>query len=72
MTSPSYVLLCGGVSGSRLAHGLARVLPPGHLTIVVNNGDDFTHLGLRICPDIDTVTYMLAELVDTVRGWGRH
>ena len=38
MTPPSYVLLCGGVGGSRLAHGLARVLPPGHLTIVVNNG----------------------------------
>lgn len=41
------------------------------LTIVVNTGDDFDHLGLRICPDIDTVTYMLAGFVDEARGWGR-
>ena len=71
MTTGSFVVFCGGVGGSKLADGLARILPPEKLTIVVNTADDFYHLGLRICPDIDTVTYMLAGLVDAERGWGR-
>ncbi|MGN6309230.1 MAG: 2-phospho-L-lactate transferase [Xanthobacteraceae bacterium] len=71
MSGHSYIALCGGVGGSRLADGLARNLAADKLTIVVNTGDDFDHLGLRICPDIDTVTYMLAGLVDETRGWGR-
>ena len=44
-SSPRVVCLAGGVGGARLADGLARVLPPDHLTIVVNTGDDFRHLG---------------------------
>lgn len=71
MSGHSYIALCGGVGGSRLADGLARNLAADKLTIIVNTGDDFDHLGLRICPDIDTVTYMLAGLVDETRGWGR-
>lgn len=62
--------LSGGVGGAKLAAGLAAVLAPGQLTIAVNTGDDFEHLGLTICPDIDSVTYALAGLNDTVRGWG--
>lgn len=64
------VLIAGGVGGARLAAGFARALPPDELTVVVNVGDDFTHLGLRICPDIDTVTYTLAGLENRVTGWG--
>ncbi len=66
-----FIALCGGVGGSRLADGLARRLDPDELTLVVNTGDDFDHLGLRICPDLDTVLYMLAGLVSGERGWGR-
>jgi LPPG:FO 2-phospho-L-lactate transferase len=62
--------LSGGVGGAKLAAGLCAVLPPERLTIVVNTGDDFEHLGLTICPDLDSVTYTLAGLNDTVRGWG--
>lgn len=62
--------LSGGVGGAKLAAGLARVLAPEDLTIVVNTGDDFEHLGLTICPDIDSVTYAMAGLNDTERGWG--
>ena len=62
--------LSGGVGGAKLAAGLCAVLPPERLTIVVNTGDDFDHLGLTICPDLDSVTYALAGLNDTVRGWG--
>lgn len=64
------VALSGGVGGAKLAAGLAAVLAPEQLTIVVNTGDDFEHLGLTICPDIDSVVYALAGLNDTVRGWG--
>ncbi|MCA9531000.1 MAG: 2-phospho-L-lactate transferase [Myxococcales bacterium] len=64
------VALTGGVGGARLLHGLAGVLPPRALTAVVNTGDDFTHWGLRICPDLDTVMYTLAGLSHEQRGWG--
>jgi len=62
--------LAGGVGGAKLADGLAAVLSPGQLTIVVNTGDDFEHLGLRISPDLDTVMYTLAGLNNKEQGWG--
>ncbi len=62
--------LSGGVGGAKLALGLARVLPPGALTVVANTADDFEHLGLYIAPDLDTVMYTLAGINDTERGWG--
>lgn len=65
------VALCGGVGGAKLAHGLALALPPQELTVVVNTGDDFQHLGLHISPDLDSVMYALSGLSDPVRGWGR-
>ena len=67
----NFVLLAGGVGGAKLADGLAQVLPADRLTVIVNTGDDFRHLGLTICPDLDTVTYTLANVADPVRGWGR-
>jgi LPPG:FO 2-phospho-L-lactate transferase len=63
--------LAGGVGGARLAVGLAGVLAPRQLAIVVNTGDDFEHLGLTICPDIDTVLYTLAGVHNPATGWGR-
>jgi LPPG:FO 2-phospho-L-lactate transferase len=65
------VCLAGGGGRAKLAFGLARLLPPEQLTIVVNTGDDFTHLGLTICPDLDTVMYTLAGLDNQQTGWGR-
>jgi LPPG:FO 2-phospho-L-lactate transferase len=67
----SVVAISGGVGGAKLALGLHRILPPGDLTVVVNTGDDFDHLGLKICPDLDTVLYTLADIGDQVQGWGR-
>jgi LPPG:FO 2-phospho-L-lactate transferase len=65
------VALAGGVGGAKLAHGLAQILPPEDLTVIVNTGDDFEHLGLSICPDLDTVCYTLAGLANSETGWGR-
>ncbi len=64
------VLLVGGVGGAKLAYGLAQVLPPEELTIIVNTGDDFWWHGLRVCPDLDTIMYTLSDLVDKTNGWG--
>jgi LPPG:FO 2-phospho-L-lactate transferase len=64
------VALCGGVGGAKLARGLYELLGP-KLTVIVNTGDDFEHLGLAISPDVDTVLYTLADLNDPERGWGR-
>lgn len=66
-----FVALCGGVGGAKLAFGLARVLGHGKLTVVVNTGDDFEHLGLLVCPDLDTVLYTLAGQNNRTQGWGR-
>ncbi len=65
------VALAGGVGGAKLADGLAQVLDPGDLTVVVNTGDDFEHFGLYIAPDLDTVCYTLAGLANIKTGWGR-
>ena len=67
---PNILYLSGGVGGARLLEGMARALPPGSLSAIVNVGDDFEHWGLWICPDLDTVLYTLADLGDRSRGWG--
>ncbi len=64
------VALAGGVGGAKLADGLAKILND-ELTVVVNTGDDFEHLGLWICPDLDTVCYTLGGLANPATGWGR-
>jgi len=62
------VALAGGVGGARMADGLMR--RAADLTVIVNTADDFTHLGLHISPDIDTVLYTLAGLGHPEQGWG--
>jgi len=65
------VALAGGVGGAKLVDGLAQCLSPAQLVVIVNVGDDFDHLGLRICPDLDTVCYTLAGKANPATGWGR-
>lgn len=73
MTQPPrrILALTGGVGGAKLALGLAQVLEPAQVTFLVNTGDDFEHLGLRICPDIDTLLYTLSDEANPETGWGR-
>jgi LPPG:FO 2-phospho-L-lactate transferase len=63
--------ISGGIGGAKLALGLYRTLAPDALTVVCNTGDDFTHLGLYVSPDVDTVLYTLAGLANREQGWGR-
>ncbi len=70
VSSDGVVVLAGGVGASKFLLGLSRVIPPERITIVGNTGDDFKVCGLRICPDLDTVTYTLAGKEEPSRGWG--
>ncbi len=64
------VVLTGGTGGAKFAQGLMRVLPARELTFVVNTGDDFRWWGLPVSPDLDSITYALADLLSRDRGWG--
>jgi LPPG:FO 2-phospho-L-lactate transferase len=63
-------LLAGGTGGTKLAHGFALIGPEVELTVVANVGDDAEIHGLHVSPDVDTLLYTMAGLVDTERGWG--
>lgn len=64
-------LLSGGGGGARFARGLHDVLGPGELTVIGNVGDDEEILGLHVSPDLDSLLYTLAGVIDEERGWGR-
>ena len=64
------VVLTGGSGGAKLVDGLRRVVPPDDLTIVVNTGDDHEWWGLQVSPDLDSITYVLAGILSSERGWG--
>jgi LPPG:FO 2-phospho-L-lactate transferase len=66
----SIAILCGGLGGSRCVDALSRAAGPEEVTAIVNVGDDVEILGLHISPDLDTVLYTLAGLLDESRGWG--
>jgi LPPG:FO 2-phospho-L-lactate transferase len=63
--------LAGGVGAGKFLRGLVRAERPEDITVVVNTGDDIIVHGLHVSPDIDSVTYWLAGLMDRERGWGR-
>lgn len=72
MARPKKILaITGGVGGAKLALGLSKILSPEQVMFAVNIADDFTHLGLHISPDIDSLTYALAEQNNQELGWGR-
>jgi len=64
------VTLAGGVGASRFLQGLVRVVDPESVVAIVNTADDVVLHGLRVSPDLDTVTYALAGAVDVGQGWG--
>ena len=63
-------VLAGGVGAAKFLEGLAAFMPPEQITVIANTGDDAEFHGLYVSPDIDTVLYTLAGIVDRERGWG--
>ena len=62
--------LAGGVGSARFLAGLLQVVDPRDVVIVGNTGDDDWFHGLRVCPDLDSVTYALAGANNPETGWG--
>ena len=69
-TQRPLTILCGGLGGSRFVDALAQAAGAANVTAVGNVGDDVEVLGLHVSPDLDTVLYTLAGLLDEERGWG--
>lgn len=65
------LVLTGGVGGAKLALGLSKLVSPEDVRFLVNTADDFEHLGLHISPDLDTLTYTLANIANPRAGWGQ-
>ena len=70
MSDNYYLILAGGVGAAKFIEGLASIIDPASLKIIINTADDIELYGLRICPDIDIITYTLANVVDKEKGWG--
>jgi len=68
--SSDVVVVAGGVGAARFLRTLRLHDPNVRVTAIVNTGDDAVVNGLHVSPDIDTVTYTLADAIDPVRGWG--
>jgi LPPG:FO 2-phospho-L-lactate transferase len=62
--------LAGGTGAAKLLRGLARLVDPRRLTVIVNTGDDAEIWGLHVSPDLDTVCYTLGGVIDEAKGWG--
>ncbi|HEX4209739.1 MAG TPA: 2-phospho-L-lactate transferase [Candidatus Binataceae bacterium] len=67
---PTVTTLAGGVGAAKFLRGLIRRVDPRRLTIIVNTGDDEEFFGLHVSPDIDTITYTLAGVINKANGWG--
>jgi LPPG:FO 2-phospho-L-lactate transferase len=63
--------LAGGIGAGKFLRGLVRAVAPQDVTVIVNTGDDIGMHGLHVSPDLDSVTYWLADVFDRDRGWGR-
>lgn len=70
MTPPRVCALAGGVGAAKMLRGLIRVVDPSTVTAIVNTADDIVLHGLHVSPDLDTITYTLAEAVNPETGWG--
>jgi LPPG:FO 2-phospho-L-lactate transferase len=66
-----YAVLAGGVGAARFLRGLTHLVDASEVVAIVNVGDDLTHLGLKVCPDLDSITYWLAGVVHPGQQWGR-
>jgi LPPG:FO 2-phospho-L-lactate transferase len=62
--------IAGGVGAAKMLRGVLQVVDPSSVTAIVNTGDDVVLHGLHVSPDLDTITYTLAEAINPETGWG--
>src|ERR1044071_1581498 len=68
--APKLTALAGGIGAAKFLVGLAAVAAAEEMTVIANTGDDIELYGLRISPDLDTLTYTLAGVINETTGWG--
>jgi LPPG:FO 2-phospho-L-lactate transferase len=67
---PTITTLAGGVGAAKFLRGLVQRIDPRRVSVVVNTGDDEHFYGLHVSPDVDTVIYTLAGVINRANGWG--
>ncbi|MHC1589506.1 MAG: 2-phospho-L-lactate transferase [Candidatus Hecatellaceae archaeon] len=70
MAGRQIAIIAGGTGSAKLVRGLASIIPQERLVVIGNVGDNFQLYGLQVCPDLDTIMYLLAGILDRKRGWG--
>lgn len=64
------LVFSGGTGTPKLLLGLKELISPKELSVVVNTAEDLWISGNFVSPDVDTVLYTLADMVDDRRWWG--
>lgn len=62
--------LSGGTGTPKLLQGARHVLSDSDISVIVNTGEDIWYQGGHISPDVDTVMYLFAGLLNTETWWG--
>jgi len=62
--------LSGGTGTPKLLRGASRVMDRHEIAVVVNTAEDIWVSGNHISPDIDTVMYLFAGVLNTDTWWG--
>ncbi|WFN34692.1 2-phospho-L-lactate transferase [Methanogenium sp. S4BF] len=62
--------LSGGTGTPKLMRGYRTLIADHEMTVIVNTAEDMWFSGSHLSPDIDTVMYLFAGLLDTDRWWG--
>jgi LPPG:FO 2-phospho-L-lactate transferase len=62
--------LSGGTGTPKLLRGMRELLDERDIAVVVNTAEDTWLSGNHLSPDIDTVMYLFAGILDTNRWWG--
>jgi len=63
------IILSGGTGTPKLIDGLRKIIPDEELTVIVNTGEDIWSSGVFVTPDIDTVLYLFADILDKTKWW---
>ncbi|KXB05370.1 hypothetical protein AKJ49_00950 [candidate division MSBL1 archaeon SCGC-AAA382A03] len=60
----------GGTGTPKLLQGLKKIIPEKEITVIANTGEDVKISGVHISPDLDTVIYTLADIIDDEKWYG--
>ncbi len=62
--------LSGGTGTPKLLRGMQKVMDRHEISVIVNTAEDIWISGNHISPDVDTVMYLFAGILNTDTWWG--